>query len=269
MRGAVLAETMLTGALLRRARLGGAYLLGAMLNRAELEGATLRGAIVWGVTSWGCTFDASTDQHGLRVAPDFYIGDQDPESLLQPRATVSVDGLEVAHFVSLLFQNPSIGDLINAAADKIVLLLGRFTDETREVLEALRAALPEYGYAPVVFDFAEPNNRDTIETVAVLAGLSSFVIANLTQPRSTPLETQLVVPTIAVPFVPIVRAGEDPFAMFRALQRKYPWVLPTVSYRTAAGLVSRLEADVIRPARRLANRIRRLKHPDPEPRPSR
>lgn len=260
LKGAVLAESMLTGTNLRKATLGGAYLLGAMLNRAELEGTILRGAIVWGVTSWGCTFNEATDQADLRVAPEFHLDDQDPESLLRPGATVSVDGLEVAHFVSLLFQSP-LGDLINAAADKIVLLLGRFTDETRDVLDALRAALPKYGYAPVVFDFAEPKNRDTIETVAVLAGLSSFVIANLSQPRSTPLETQLVVPTIAVPFVPIVRAGEDPFAMFGALQRKYRWVLPTVRYRTAAGLVSRLDRDVIQPARRAANQIRRLKHP--------
>lgn len=257
--GALLVETALTRADLRHADLRGAFLLGATLNRARISRARFGGAIVWGVTAWNCEPGAGSFDDGLRVAVDFDPDDGDPQALLRPGATVEVDGLKVAHFVSLLFQHP-LGGVIDAAADRIVLLLGRFTEEGEaQVLEALRTALPGHGYAPIVFDFRQPKDRDVIETVAVLAGLSSFVIANLSRPRSTPLETQLILPTIAVPFVPIVRADEDPFAMFGALQRKYPWVLPTVRYRTAAGLVRRLERDVIGPARRCAGRMRRLK----------
>jgi len=64
-----------------------------------------------------------------------------------------------------------------------------------------------------------------------------------------------------VPFVPLVREGERPFAMFTALQRKYPWVLPTVTYRNESHLVRKLRRTVIEPAAKAASAIRRLKHP--------
>jgi hypothetical protein len=114
---------------------------------------------------------------------------------------------------------------------------------------------------PIVFDFDEPNNRDTIETVAVLAGLSHFIVADLSRPRSTPLEAHLVIPTIAVPFAPILHVDESPFPMFTALERKYPWVLPIVHYRSPKDVVSRLKKEIVDPAEKKAECLRYLKHP--------
>ena len=49
----------------------------------------------------------------------------------------------------------------------------------------------------------------------LLAGLSRFVIVDITNPRSAPLELQATVPEYMIPFVPIIQEGEEPFAMFR------------------------------------------------------
>jgi uncharacterized protein YjbI with pentapeptide repeats len=261
LRNAQLNHTLLTGADLRGADLRRAFLVGTALNQARLQGADLTGAVVWGVGAWDMEFDARTRQQGLIVAPGLEPLDYIPQAYLRGKDRIRVNDLDVAHFVSLLIENPRIGRVINAAAERVVLLLGRFVGRERRVLAALRQALPDFGYVPVVFDFEEPDNRDTIETVSILAGLSSFVIADLSQPRSTPLEAHLVIPSIAVPFVPIVRAGEAPFSMFTALQRKYRWVLPTVPYRSEASLVRKLRTAVIEPAERAAAMIRRLKHP--------
>jgi uncharacterized protein YjbI with pentapeptide repeats len=256
-----LTETLLSGADLRCANLRGAFLIGASMNQAKLQGANLSGAVVWGVNAWDVEEDAFTRQKPLHVAEveplDFYQG----ENTRVPWYAVRVNDLKVAHFVSLLLKYPEIGKLINAAADKVVLLLGRFIGRERRVLDVLLEALPRFGLVPVVFDFEQPEDRDTIETVAILAGLSSFVIANLSKPRSTPLEAHLVIPAIAVPFVPIIRKGERPFSMFTALQRKYPWVLPTVTYHSEKSLIRNLRRSVIQPATKLAKEIRRLKHP--------
>jgi len=264
LRRAELKETLLTGAELNGADLRRAWLVGSFLNQADLRGADLRGAVVWGVATWDARFDERTKQSGLRMVPGLDPIDYSEKAVEHSDWAVRVDDLDVAHFMSLLVENPKLGRLINAAASRIVLLLGRFVGkEAQLVLNMLRDALPGLGYVPVVFDFEEPHDRDTIETVAILAGLASFVIADLSRPRSTPLETHLIIPAIAVPFVPIIREGEEPFAMFTALQRKYPWVLPTVSYRSEAGLRERLRKAVVVPAERAAKRMRRLKHPRP------
>jgi len=45
-------------------------------------------------------------------------------------------------------------------------------------------------------------------------GEGSFVIADITNPRSAPLELQALVPDYQIPFVPIIQEGEKPFLRF-------------------------------------------------------
>ena len=78
---------------------------------------------------------------------------------------------------------------------------------------------------PIIFDFMGSSARDFTETIKVLAGMSLFVIADITNPKSAPLELQAIVPDYQIPFVPILQAGEQPFAMFTDLTNKDHWVL--------------------------------------------
>jgi hypothetical protein len=57
----------------------------------------------------------------------------------------------------------------------------------------------------------------------------SFVIADITNPSSSPLELQATVPDFMIPFVPILRKGETPSAMFANLQNKYDWVMDVLT----------------------------------------
>ena len=74
------------------------------------------------------------------------------------------------------------------------------------------------GYLPMLFDFDKPTQRDFTETVKTLAGMSRFIIADITNPKSSPLELQATVPDYMVPFVPIQHEDEEPFSMFADLQ---------------------------------------------------
>jgi hypothetical protein len=65
-----------------------------------------------------------------------------------------------------------------------------------KLLERLREALRQRGYVPIVFNFDKPETKDFTETVRLLAGLAKFVIADITNPRSAPLELQATVPEI-------------------------------------------------------------------------
>jgi hypothetical protein len=124
-------------------------------------------------------------------------------------AHVVVDNIEVAQFVYLLLHDEKIRDVIDTVGKKGVLLLGRFTEGRIEVLNRLREELRQRRYVPLVFNFDKPKTKDFTETVRLLAGLSRFVIADITNPKSAPLELQATVPEIMVSFLPIIEEGQS------------------------------------------------------------
>lgn len=249
------------------ARFGGAFLTDCSLNRASLAGTSLEGVYLWGCSTWGVTIDAHTKQAGIRVTADFDWVEFAMKTRRQRKQAaeqlfeITIDDVRVADFMSQIRETPErVADMITAAARKLVLLLGRFTGPQRAILDSvLVPTLTDRGYFPMVFDFHPPDGRDVIESVALLAGLSHFVIADLTDPRSTPLESQVLAPMLAIPFFPIVHKGERVFSMFSDLQQKYPWVQPPQTYRGKAHLVQLLGEWLIPRAEREVTKWKRRK----------
>jgi len=237
---ASLCRANLRNANLTDARLWIANLVEAKLEKATLVGTSLQKAnlsnsSVYGISTWDLHLRA-TNQTGLLVTP----------SGSSERTTV--DQLEVAQFIYLLLNNDKIRDAVNTVGSKGVLILGRFT-ERKEVLEAIRQEVRKQGYLPIVFDFQRPTDRDFSETVKTLAGLSRFIIADITWPQSVPLEAQATIPDYMIPFVPLIAAGERPFAMFRDLWQKHrDWVLEPLVYESIQQLIAVFRAGVIQPA---------------------
>jgi hypothetical protein len=91
--------------------------------------------------------------------------------------------------------------------------------------------------------------------VRLLANLSHFVIVDITNPRSAPLELQALVQDYMVPFVPILEKGQAPFAMFVDLQNKYDWVLPAIVYPSVDRLIEVLKDEIIGPAQAKFDRL--------------
>jgi hypothetical protein len=172
------------------------------------------------------------------------------------RARDHGDNIEIAQFIYLLLHNEKIRDVIDTIGKKGVLLLGRFTEGRMVVLERLREKLRDLGFVPMVFNFDKPETKDFTETVRLLCNLSHFVIVDITNPRSAPLELQATVPDYMVPFAPILQQGEQPFSMFVDLQNKYDWVLqPVVGYPSVERLIEVLEDKVVRPAEAKLNEL--------------
>jgi hypothetical protein len=234
--GANLTLTNLTGANLTGATFSGAQLLGANLVSSNLTGADLTGCRIYGISAWKLELDGAKQQNLIITRAD------EPE--------ITVDNIEVAQFVYLLLHNEKIRDVIDTIGRKGVLLLGRFTEGRITILERLRDKLRSLGFVPIVFNFDKPETKDFTETVRLLANLSHFVIVDITNPRSSPLELQATVPDCMVPFVPILEEGQGhPFAMFVDLQNKYDWVLePVIVYPSVDRLIDVLEEKIVRPA---------------------
>jgi len=243
LRGAKLIAADLFKATLREADLRKANLFIARLVDTDLTGADLTGCCVHGVSAWGLKLER-TKQHNLIVTNPAHEPD------------VTVDNLEVAQFVYLLLHNEKICDVIDTIGRKCVLLLGRFTEGRMVVLERLREKLRDLDFVPMVFNFDKPETKDFTETVRLLCNLSHFVIVDITNPRSAPLELQATVPDYMVPFAPILQQGEQPFSMFVDLQNKYDWVLrPVVGYPSVERLIDVLEDKIVRPAEAKFNEL--------------
>lgn len=232
-----LSNANLTHASLQGANLSGANLSGANLVGADLRGTNLCGCRVYGISAWD--IQLNEDDDGLR---------QDLIVTPYGQPDVAVDNIEVAQFVYMLLNNPKIRGVLDTVCKKGVLILGRFTAERKAVLDALRAGLRERGYLPMIFDFDKPQERDLTETVRTLAGLSRFIVADITNPRSSPLELQAIVPDYMVPLVPIIAEGEEAFPMFKDLWVKYDWVLDPLEYPNCEALLAVIEAAIIKPA---------------------
>jgi hypothetical protein len=251
--GANLSGARLTGARLHGADLKGANLSNANLVDADLTGADLTGCRVYGVSVWRLKLDEHTKQQNLVITPR-------PTASRGAEPEVTVDNIEVAQFVYLLLHNEKIREAIDTIGKKGVLLLGRFTGGRLAVLEKLREELRKRGFLPIVFKFDKPETKDFTETVRLLAGMSRFVIADITNPRSAPLELQATVPEYMIPFVPILERGEEPFAMFRDLWIKHrQWVLNPIRYSSVDRLIEVLDTKIIKPAQVRFAKLQALK----------
>jgi uncharacterized protein YjbI with pentapeptide repeats len=251
-------ESNLAGANLSRANLFGADLMGSNLSAADMTGATLANAILASATidkakvsgSWVYAVNVWGLEGEFEEQRDLIITHKG-----QP--TITVDNIKVAQFIYLILNNKEIREAINTLTSKTVLILGRFAPpERKAILDALKDGLREYNLLPIVFDFDHPTNKDFTETIKTLAGLSYFVIADITNPESSPLELQMTLPDYQVPFVPIIQQGEQPFPMMVDLQKKYNWVLNTVSYSSIETLIKALKPAIIDPAIQKSNKLR-------------
>ena len=241
--GAYLTEANLFQASFRNSNLSEATLMGAAAVTTDFTGANLSGCRVYGISAWDANLDGAL-QSKLVI------------TRFEPH--VQVDNLEVAQFIYLLLNRRKLRNVLTTLGEKTVLVLGRFT-ERKELLDGIAEKLRTLGYLPVIFDFERPTDRDVTETVKILAGLSLFVIADITNPRSVPLELQATVPDYMVPFVTIVQRGHPVFGMFDDLPGKYNWALPLLEYNTADSLLAAFEQKVVAPALEKLEEVRRRK----------
>jgi uncharacterized protein YjbI with pentapeptide repeats len=227
---AYLVEANLSDARLTGACLVNAHLERAMLLKTDLTGVNLSGSRIYGVSAWNLTLEG-TRQENLIIVSD-------------NEATITVDNIEIAQFVYLLLNNDKIRDVINTVGKRGVLLLGRFSEDGRKILERMRQELRKMEYLPIVFDFERPEGRTFSETVRTLAGLCQFVIADLSQPRSVQQELRIIIPDLPIPIAPIIRKGEDPYAMFSDFLT-YPWVLKPRTYASEDQLAEQLINEIV------------------------
>lgn len=236
---------------LRGADLEGANLQKTNFEKANLEKANLRrthlidtnfveanlsGCQIYGISAWNVRTDEKTIQMNLVIT-------QKDEPI------ITVDNLKIAQFVYLLLNNPEVRESIDTIAKKMVLILGRFTPERKAVLDAIKDALRQRNYVPMLFDFQKPESRDFTETVSTLAHLACFVIADFTDAKIVLEEVPHIMNSVTVPVKPLLlkETGEEPVTLLH-LRKTYRACLETYYYTDIQELINNLEKNIILPA---------------------
>lgn len=219
---------------LSEANLSWANLIQAILTDTVVEGATFTDCHVYGISVWNLQGEPK-EQNNLFITRDF-------RPFNEP--TITVDNLEVAQFIYMLINYKKLRDVLKTITSKVVLILGRFTPpERKAVLDKLADALRTYRnkegeapYLPVLFDFDSDTGRDLLETVQVIAGLSRFIIANITSPTGVLVELTSIIPHWKVPVTLLLdnSTGKRPVPMLKGLT-SYPWLVRSASGKAFFG----------------------------------
>jgi hypothetical protein len=188
--------------------------------------------------------DDQTNQQNLVITPT-------------GEAAITVDNIEVAQFIYLLLSNQTIRKVIETINSKAVLILGRFSEERKPILDAIRDELRKHDYLPILFDFDPTTNQTTIETIKTLASMARFVIADITDARSVLQELQAVVPdfpSLAVRL--IIKRSQHEYGMLDFF-RRFPWVIEDpYEYEDEKEVITSIKENVIVPAEAKVKELR-------------
>lgn len=205
----------------------------AIAIKTDFRNANLSGTHIYGISAWDNQTDGSIQKDLVITEPHEPI--------------ITVDSIQIAQFIHLLINNKNIRDAIETIGKKAVLILGRFTTEIKDILDAIKDKLRTKNYIPIIFDFDSPNNRDFTETVVTLAHLSKFIIADITEPKSIPQELSSIIPHLpSVKVKPIILSSQREYGMFEHFQN-YPWVLPLETYDSKEDLINNIDSKIIEP----------------------
>ncbi len=210
-----------------------AVLRQAIAIKTDFRNANLSGTHIYGISAWDNQTDGSIQKDLVITEPN--------------EPTITVDSIQIAQFIHLLINNKNIRDAIETIVKKTVLILGRFTSERRDILNAIKDELRIRNYIPILFDFDSPSNRDITETVVTLAHLSKFIIADITDAKSIPQELSLIVPHLpSVKVRPIILSSQREYGMFEHFNR-FPWVLSLETYDSKEDLINNIDSKIITP----------------------
>jgi uncharacterized protein YjbI with pentapeptide repeats len=212
--GATFHNTKFNKTILTGANFDGATFVNCNLNRVNLVGAyfhvkEITETVVYGIAAWDLQTSDDMKQSKLVIERTYELYS---DLIQQGKVPMMVDDIELAQFVYYLTNHKKMRDALNILNERGVLLLGRFKDGGLERLYFMREWFQGKGYMPMIFDFARPENLSLTETIVTMAGLSKFVVVDLSG-SSVPAELQAILSQIKKP----VLAFGDPYALFQDL----------------------------------------------------
>lgn len=212
------------------------------ITNCHLEDCNIYGASIWNLTT------SNTLQKDLLITDS---GEQH----------IYIDDMDLANYIFLVRNDSNLTKIINASTSKFVLILGRFSEPRKSILESIKNNIRAYQYLPILFDFKKPDGRTLTETIGILAKLSRFIIADITSATFVLHELNHIIPIMVnVPLIPILVKGEYESLTFEHWG-KYPWVLPTYEYENEEELLNNIFIEIIEPCEKVLYNLTGIEPP--------
>jgi Pentapeptide repeats (8 copies) len=224
LKGAVLDDANLRGANLSRVILQGASLRYTILVDVNLSGADLTGCAIYGVSVWNTRLDRA-------IQTDLIITRSSDSEQFALEPAITVDHIEAAQFLYLLFQNAYTPAIHSSLMRHIILIFGQFTPERKEAFKTILHNFWEQNYVPVFVDLMLFEDHTHTAMINALIGISSGILIDLSD---VPYR-DVMFPRRSIPIQPLLREGKverDVFPMF------YHQMLPLRRYDDTASLRS-------------------------------
>lgn len=245
-------DTKFVGADLTGTKFNGAQLNGTDFTRARLHNSVFVGSNidksifneceVYGISAW--------DLEGKPASSNDL-------NITSTGSPITVDHIHVAQFIYVLLDNEDVRDVIDTLTSKTVLILGRFTEERKEILDSIRNVLRENNYSPILFDFQKPESKTVTGTVKLLAQMARFVVVDLSDSSSAPYELGVIshLNLKTTPMVPLILKGQVPFSMLEDILVEN-WCLDPEEYTDKENLIENINELVIQPAEEKVEQLR-------------
>jgi uncharacterized protein YjbI with pentapeptide repeats len=232
-----LSHTKLSGTDFRMAHLEQVNLEFAMLDGVNFANACLENCLLYGMK--GGMFEA----RGFRTKNLIVTNHADP--------TVVMDDFAAAVVISSRLQADCV--LQTKAERQLVIILGNFQNERRELLNALRRELKLRSLIPVVFHFDKPVSRTFLDVTRQIAAQTRYIIADLTSPHLIAVDFEASLPYFKLP---VQLIGVDSSAIRDAdYLLQYPWILKPYFYRDIAAAGESVTEKIVIPAELKAREI--------------
>lgn len=232
-----LRETQMSNVKLVKATIKDADLRGANLSQANLQGARLRytilvdanfsradltGCFIYGASTWNTRLDGA-------IQTDLVLTRSSDPALFVLEPAITVDHLEAAQFLYLLYQNAYTPAFHSSLMRHIILILGQFTPERKETFKTILHDFWEQNYVPVFVDVTTFQDHTHAAMINALIGLSSGILIDLSDvPHSG-----VMFPRRSIPIQPLLREGKVERDVFPSV---YHQMLPLYRYDNMANL---------------------------------
>ena len=231
-----LSETNCYSALFDQANLRGANLRGASLEKAQfiesnLEEADLSECKVYNLSAWNLKLPGAIEK-------DLVISNG-------PNPVVILDNLEISRMISRSLYHSGLQKGVEQSSSPIVLILGRFFDSRKKIIEGMKEQLRSKHYIPVSLESPVPAPRMK-EFLLKLARHSLFIIADMTGAEDLFRSLVSIAPELQLPVQIIEESLSKEPALFQE-SGLYPMILPVYRYEGRENLLSRFAEKIISP----------------------